>query len=116
MRTTVDECKWWIGELGLDNWKVYFGWDALEDSYARTSASLNGYVASMIFCKDWDDDLRELDDNNIFQVARHEAVHLLIMRLACVAGRRCVTEDQIADAEEETVRKIEQVLDKRGLV
>ena len=74
--------------------------------------NLVGRVATMFFTKDWNDSVRRIAESEIAQTAKHEMLHLLLSRLSELAVSRYVTEDQITEAEEELVRKLEGLLER----
>ena len=106
------ECRKWIDIFGLDEWKIYFLHLDQPDSKRLAACNYVGltFVATFILNKDWKHDAP--NNNLVKMVARHEVVHLLIAPLNCLATSRYVTEDEVDNAVERLVHKIEAIMDK----
>lgn len=105
----VKECKKRIKEYGLGGWKVYFQHQDLANDFARISANLTVMVATIFFCDDWDDPIRPCNNAEIAVVARHEVLHLLTSRIMVNAKTGYVSENELDEAGEELVRKLESI-------
>lgn len=105
-------CKKWIDLFELNNWEVHF--DHKEDKEARGSIARNlaGYIATIFLAKEWDNTICSITKETLDQVALHEVIHLLLGRIYGVAGARFVSSEELSEAEEETIRKIEHVISK----
>jgi len=106
------ECRKWVDIFGLDEWKVYFL--HLDESNANRLAACNyvglTFVATFVLNKNWRHDTP--NNNWVKMVARHEVVHLLTAPLNCLATARYVTEDEVDNAVERLVHKLEAIIDK----
>jgi len=101
------ECKKWIDILKLDNWEVYYGWQDKEGTFASIYTDLSGYVATIYLSRDWGDDY---NNAQLKRTAKHEVIHLLLSRLSENARSRFITETDLAESEEELVRKLEKII------
>ncbi len=94
--------------LGLIGYKVYFKHVPLDGCFANISVDQSDMVATVRL------DSNSSGDNNqhkdIEQSARHEALHLLIMRLETMAKCRHVQAEEIYEASEELVHKLEVLI------
>lgn len=104
------ECQKWIDRFELNNWDVCFGLTSKKGVHGRIGSNLDGYNATLFLCEDWDDRIKPLTKENIKKVAKHEVIHLLLLRLSINAGTRFVTPEQLIEAEEELVRKLENII------
>jgi len=68
-------------------------------------------VATIYFTDEWNDEIRKLTPNNIIKRSvKHEIIHLLLAKLSDNGGARYVMIDEMDEAEEELVRKLEKLL------
>ena len=106
------ECRKWIELFGLDEWKIYFLHLSPPDSKRLAGCNYEGltFVATFVLNKNWRHD--KPNNNWVKMVAHHEVVHLLIAQLNCLATSRYVTEDEVENAVERLVHKIEAITDK----
>jgi len=95
--------------FGLIGYKVYFKYEPLENSFAEISVGPNDMVAVVTL----NSRLPEKDKplKGIKGSAKHEALHLLLNRLAQRARYRYVHEEEIYEAVEELVIKLEKLID-----
>lgn len=105
-----DECQKWIDKFELNNWGIHFGWTDKKGAFASLGVSLNAHNATFFLCKDWNDTIVSLSTKNIKNSAKHEVIHLLLARLAVNGAERFVTSDEMIEAEEELVKKLENLL------
>ena len=49
-------------------------------------------------------------DEEIERVAKHESLHLLLARLTGIARARFVVKEELEEATEETIRKLEKII------
>ena len=102
-------CRKWQNEFELNNWKLYFFHEKTGNK-GQIVLTQEGYVASVTLGTDWEHESvtpEEIDDT-----ARHEMIHLLLGRMSENGKNRYVDVDDIYNAEEETVRKIERIVSK----
>lgn len=102
-------CQKWLKKLSIDDWNIEYSLDTDDDmGYAKvTGRDLEGRVGKMVLCAGWKQKptSKELDN-----VAKHEVIHILLSDLSILAGRRCVTEDELYRAEEALTVKLEKLL------
>ena len=65
---------------------------------------LSDYVGRIGLSIDWNDN--EISDKNIKKSAFHEVLHFLLHRLKNCGESRYINEDEIHEAEHETIRRI----------
>lgn len=104
------ECRYWVERFKLDNYRIYFSWDADERTYAQCSVNLKGQNCTFWFTKNWNNEIRPLNNEEIKEVAKHEVIHALLGRLTENSFSRFVTEIELAEAEEELVRKLQNLI------
>lgn len=107
------ECERWIDQLKLDNWKIYYVHRQVNpNTYATCSTKAGAYVATLFFTDNWDtlDGNHLLIEEHIKDSAKHEVIHLLLARLSdCATSRNYMISDCL-EAEEELVRKLENII------
>ncbi len=91
--------------FGLSGYKVYFFYENIE-GFADISVDHQHRVATVRL----DKSKRHTECRSIVQSAKHEALHLLISRLEHLARERYVCEDEIGEACEEIVFKLEDLI------
>ena len=94
--------------FGLTGYKVYFRHESLEDCFAGIAIEQKGMVATVSLNSNLSDGDKPFKD--IKQSAKHEAIHLLLNRLGHRARCRYVTEEEIYEAVEELVIKLENLI------
>jgi hypothetical protein len=101
-------------EFGLNGYKTYFKNESLAGVFADIYVDQDGMVATVRLnaeLPDKDKPFASAHDN-----AKHEAIHLLVGRLSDYAQSRYVTKCDVAEAEEELVRRLEQLIpDIKGI-
>jgi hypothetical protein len=102
-----EEFTKWQHYLGLDCYKVYFKHEKCEDSFAEIEINQCSMVATVRLNSELPDKDKPFADPKMH--AKHEAIHLLIGRLEARARDRYVRSDEIYEAIEELVRRIERV-------
>jgi len=102
--------KFWQQRFGLTGYKVYFKHEPLNDAFASISVRQDDMVATVYLNKE----LPKKDEphKDIKCSAKHEAIHLLLSRLENRAMSRFVMGDEIYEAVEELVFKLEELIDK----
>jgi len=95
--------------FGLTGYKVYFKYEPLESSFADITVGENNMVATIRLNSKLpakDKPFKDIKGN-----AKHEALHLLINRLEHRARCRYLGEEEIYEAVEELVIKLEGLID-----
>ena len=93
-------------KFGLTGWKVYFKHEKLEKCFASIDADCGDMVATIRFNKE----LPRRDGRDIKVSAKHEAIHLLLMRLEGNARYRFASATEIYEAVEELTVKLEGLI------
>lgn len=104
------ECLKWIDRLELNGWEIQFGWTEKEGVFSSLGGKLIGRTVTFFLCKDWSNTITPLTESNIRKTAKHEVIHLLLLRFTINAVSRYVTSDELEEAEEEIVRKLEKII------
>ena len=102
----------WQEKFSKLDYKIYFQHVVLvpNDSYARIETNITGRVATVNFNANIDDDAyKEWEGPETS--GRHEAIHLLIARLAWLGGCRYIDSEEIGEEDEAIVRILEKVLE-----
>ena len=96
-------------QFGLLGYKVYFKYEPLEDAFAEIRWDRHADMAATVALNS---KLGEKDKpfKNPRRQAKHEALHLLIMRLESCSRRRFVGEEEIYGAAEELVRRLDSLI------
>lgn len=96
----------WQAKFGLNGYRVSFKYEPLESCYAQIVVQQNDMIAMVSL--DSSDTGREF--MNVKQSAKHEAIHLLLYRLEARAVERFSTQNDIYEACEEIVHKLEKLI------
>lgn len=99
-----------IDRFELNNWEICFGLTTKTDILSSLAIRLSGYIATFFLCENWDNRVMPLTEENVRKTAKHEVIHLLLARLAVNGAERFITPDQLTEAEEEVVRKLESII------
>ncbi len=99
------EFKKWQEKFGLIGYRVYFKHEVLEGEFANITVTQGDMVAtvrlnSKLLAKD--EPFKDIKSS-----AKHEAIHLLLIRLETLALSRHATSGEIYEASEELTRKFE---------
>ena len=94
--------------FGLTGYKVYFKYEPMEGCFASISVTQNDMVATVRFNSQLPDEYKPFRD--IKRSAKHEAIHLLLQRLEHRAISRYVASEEIYEAVEELVFKLEDLI------
>jgi len=94
--------------FGLMGYKVYFKYEPLEESFADFTITQNNMVATVRLNSALPD--KDKPFKHIKLSAKHEAIHLLLARLEHRAGSRYLTGEEIDEAVEELVFKLEELI------
>lgn len=96
--------------LGLTGYKVYFKYEPLENCFSRLIVTQGDMVVAVSLNSELSDGDKPFKD--IKRSAKHEAIHLLLSRLEHRARSRSVAEEEIYEAIEELVIKLEELIGK----
>jgi len=105
------ECEYWIKRLELNGYKFYYHLrGANEDSFCTIQVRQVGHVISIFLAEDFysKDDLSVTD--KLKETAKHEMIHALLSRMSSNMDARFLSEDDAVEFEEETVRKLEKII------
>ena len=94
--------------FGLTGYKVYFKYEPLEESFASITCTTGDMVATIRLNSKLPDKDKPFKD--VKRSAKHEAIHLLLMRLENNARYRYSTSGEIYEAVEEIVFKLEDLI------
>lgn len=95
----------WQERLGLTEWRVRFHHERIDESMAAyIRADLEGRLVSVF--------LGFRIDHTIEEVARHEALELLVADMDNLASYRFVRHDEIEMARHSVIRRLERLLDE----
>lgn len=94
--------------FGLTGYKVYFKYEPLEKSFANISINQGGMVVTVRLNSQLPAEHK--DDLDIRGDAKHEALHLLIGRLGQNGRYRFASDDEMTEAEEELVYRLEGLI------
>ena len=97
--------------LGLTGYKVYFEYKPLDSSFAEITGSQTNMVVTVRLNSNLPG--KDKPHKDIRRSAMHEAIHLLLHRLESRACERYVHSDQIYEAVEEIVCKLEGLIKSR---
>jgi hypothetical protein len=100
----------WLDRLGVNDYRVDFVHEELPDAYAKVSTKSVHKAARVGFNTEWFADARPLNKEEIAKTAKHEAIHLLVADVTSLANSRFVTADEVLEAEERLVRRLQRVL------
>jgi hypothetical protein len=103
----TDEFTRWQVKFELSHWRIDFLHTKI-NARARIKPNVHTHTATVFFDTDWEDD--EITDYKIKESAKHEAIHLLTCKLYNYGCDRNFTGNDIDRAEEELVRKLEEII------
>lgn len=96
--------KW----FGLTGYSTYFKYEPIDNGFASITMQKGDMVATVRLDSERNGDDKTL--KNVKSLAKHEAIHLLIGRLNCLAGERFATSAEIYEACEELAYKLEGLI------
>ncbi len=96
--------------FGLTGYKVYFKHEPIENCFAQITVAQTDMVATVRLNSDLPD--KDEPHKDIKQSAKHEALHLLVMRLEINAEARYSTSAEIYEATEELIVKLEGLINE----
>lgn len=94
--------------LGLTGWQIFFEYEPISDKFAQLKYVVGDGCATVTLNSQIPSNLAPHKD--VKRDAKHEALHLLLSRLAWYANQRCVTQEALDEAEEEIVVKLEGLI------
>lgn len=98
----------WQKLFGLTGYKVYFKCEPLDKSFADISVIQGNMVATIRINSKLPDKDKPFKD--IKRSAKHEAIHLLLARLELSGRYRYSAENEIYEAVEELVHRLEDLI------
>jgi hypothetical protein len=102
------EFKKWQKLFGLMGYKVFFGYEEIPHVFADIQVKQTDMVAVVRLNSKLDE--RDRPYKDIRATAKHEAIHLLTARLVENARYRYIAENEIDEALEELVKKLEGLI------
>jgi len=105
----VKAFKFWAAKFGLNEYKIIFYHEPIENNYAQIRINEKGKLAEVRLTT-------EINEGAIPGWrgpeihAKHEAIHLLTNKLKDMNYRRFISEDEIEQEWEALVRKLEKLL------
>ena len=103
------EFKKWQGRFGLNGYKVYFKHEPVPDGFADINVILTDMVATVRLSNEVTEKDNEFID--IKRSAKHEALHLLLIRLEHNGRARFINSNEIYESTEELVHKLEDLIE-----
>ena len=106
------ECERWIQFFGLTEWSYYFSFENGKENMAHIYINNIGKCCTINLSNEWVEfpDKNQDIEEQIKVSAFHEIAHLLSGDLIELGRSRFVTEDQIIEAEETFVRRMENTV------
>ncbi len=101
--------KYYQKLFGLTGYKVYFKYEELDSGFASININQGGMVATVKLNSKLPD--KDKPFKHIRMSAKHEALHLLVGRLEQNGRYRYTAENEIYEASEELVYKLEELID-----
>ena len=99
---------YWREKFGLTQYQIYFEHAKLNSAFANIVVDEQGKVATVKLCTE-----NSGLDAKVFNPeknGKHEAIHLLLHRLAWLGEQRYTASSEISDEEEAAVTRLEYVL------
>jgi len=103
------EFKRWQEKFGLNGWRVYFKYESFGDGYANITIDLEDVCATVRLNESSSKENKEL--RKIEDIAKHEAIHLLLANLAQLGRRRYINTSELYIAEEELAHRLEGLIE-----
>ena len=108
------ECERNLEYLGLKNWKVYYQFKPLKDSFGRSQWKYSGMVATITLAMEFPKPFDDLEQQ-IKETALHECLEILLAPLTSLAQDR-TWDSLVFDKEVHTViRILEKLLTSTNL-
>ena len=103
------EFKKWQYRFGLTGYKVYFKHEPIDDGFADISINQSEMVVTVRLNRELPD--KDKPHQDVRRSAKHEALHLLLHRLEYLGRCRYIGSEEIYEAVEELVFKLEELID-----
>ena len=104
------ECRKWANMFELNGWRFDFLLDDLGKHQAEANVNYLGCVATIKLDIRLTKSKEDTWTNLVKLNAKHEIIHILLGNLATLGNSRFITSDEIVKAEEELVRKLENII------
>ena len=91
--------------LGINGYRIDFEHKVLENSYAEVCINQMGHSCTVMYALNVVDDLMGLPEEH----AKHEAIHVLLSKLAFLGEERYTGSSEIDDEIERLVRILERL-------
>ena len=102
------EFKKWQYRFGLTGYKVYFKYEPIDIGFADIRINQSEMAVTVRLNSNLPD--KDKPHNDVKRSAKHEAIHLLVGRLEHNGRWRYTSENEIYEATEELVFKLEQLI------
>ena len=102
------EFKKWQYRFGLTGYKVYFKYEPIDSSFADININQGEMVATVRLSSKLPD--KNKPHKDVRRSAKHEALHLLVGRLENNGRYRYCSENEIYEATEELVFRLEELI------
>ena len=102
------EFKKWQKQFGLTGYKVYFKYKPDDGYFASLTVNQGNEVATATLNSKLPD--KDKPFRNVKGSAKHEALHLLVSRLEHNGRHRYISDDEMYEATEELVHKLEDLI------
>ena len=99
----------WQERFGLTGYRVYFREELLDDKLASVSADMK--TMAVMVTLNSEPEARQFND--VEYTAKHEAIHLLLLKLEYMGKERYTSEDVIDRESEELVHKLHALIPDR---
>lgn len=111
-----DECHKWVDRFELNNYLVRFEHKHKDDANASSNSYSHNYTVTFNLRKEidygkFDEELSK--EEFIKHLAKHEVIHCLLGRISTVAESRFLVKDELTEAEEELVIKLEKIIPEK---
>jgi hypothetical protein len=107
-QTFQSEFTKWQNSFGLNGYKVYFKHEPSDDSFADISIAQDEMCATARLNSKLPE--KDIPHADVEASAKHEAIHLLLGRLEERGRDRYIRADEIYEATEELVRRLEHLI------
>jgi histidinol phosphatase-like PHP family hydrolase len=97
------EFMYWQETFGLVGWNFDFEHKKSERNKADCAPDLDGRFCVVTLSKTWEGGIEEVTNERVREVAKHEAVHVLLARLTTYARVRYISKKELDEAEEKLV-------------
>ncbi|MET0038791.1 MAG: hypothetical protein ABW041_01430 [Dehalococcoides mccartyi] len=102
--TFKKEFEFWMNKFGCTDWQVIFKYENLDNANAEISRDAETRYAVVTLASNIPDDIKKFKP--VSSLAKHEAIHLLLSNLYCLAQSRHVSNAELATEEEKLVVKL----------